>query len=226
MRVLLVEDDVKLAGFIQAGLEQAGHRVMHAGDGESGYVLAKSQVFDTAVFDLMLPKRDGLTVVEQLRREQIYLPVLILSAKKEVSDRVRGLAAGGDDYLTKPFAQAELLARLEALVRRSRSMTDVPKELKAADLSLNTETRRVFRGESEIELQPREFDLLRFLLENVGRVIPKTMIISQVWNYNFDPQTNVVEARICRLREKVDLPGLPRLIHTVRGVGYVLREES
>lgn len=227
MRILLVEDDEKLASFIRAGLEQAGHRVFHTSDGESGYELAKSQSFDVAVFDIMLPRKDGLSVVEQLRSEQVHLPVLILSAKKELSDRIKGLSIGGDDYLTKPFAQAELLARLEALVRRSQSLGDIQKkEITFSDLTLNTETHRVFRGEQEIDLQPREFDLLRFLLENAGRVIPKTMIINQVWNYNFDPQTNVVEVRICRLREKVDIPGFTRLIHTVRGVGYVLRDEN
>jgi two-component system, OmpR family, response regulator len=226
MRILLVEDDQKLASFICAGLEESGHKVFHVSDGRSGLVSAQGGQFDVAIFDIMLPQRDGLSVLEQLRSEQSNLPVLILSARKEVSDRVKGLAAGGDDYLTKPFAQAELLARLEALVRRAHNQVNRESKLVFADLVLDKTTHRVFRGDTEIELQPREFDLLRFLLENTDRVIPKTMIISQVWNYNFDPQTNIVEACICRLREKIDLKGLQRLIHTVRGVGYVLRGES
>ncbi len=225
MKVLLVEDDKKIAEFISEGLKQAGHGTVHMPDGESGYKQAQQETFDVAIFDLMLPKGDGFSLLEQLRAEKINLPVLILSAKRDVTDRVKGLSLGGDDYLTKPFAMAELLARLEALYRRSRNST-FQSELSVADLRINLSSRKVFRGEIEIELQPREFDLLRFFIENSGRVISKSMIISQVWNYNFDPQTNIVEARICKLRDKIDRDGFKKLIHTIRGVGYVIREAA
>ena len=223
MKILLIEDDSKTADFVRSGLIHAGHMVTHAADGDSGYKKAKEEFFDVAIIDLMLPIKDGFSILEDLRSDNIYLPILILSAKRDVTDRVKGLKMGGDDYLTKPFALAELIARVEAIGRRNRKLS-IDTELSIADLRINSETRKVYRGDSEIDLQPREFELLRFLMENSGKVISKTMIISQVWNYNFDPQTNIVEARICKLREKIDGEGLVKLIHTIRGVGYVIRE--
>lgn len=224
MKILLVEDDPKISGFIASGLKQAGHEVIHMADGHSGYLKAKEEPFDVAIFDLMLPKRDGFSILEQLRVEKILLPVLILSAKRDVSDKVKGLTLGGDDYLTKPFAMTELVARVEALARRARNAA-AQNELSIADLRIDFNKRKVSRGDLEIELQPREFELLKFLMENAGSIISRTMIISQVWNYNFDPQTNIVETRICKLRDKIDRPGLKKLIHTIRGAGYVIRED-
>jgi DNA-binding response OmpR family regulator len=173
----------------------------------------------------MLPKVDGLTLIEAVRKNNINTPVLILSAKRSVDDRVKGLKTGSDDYLIKPFAFSELLARVQALIRRSTRVT-APSELKVADLTLDLNTRKVFRAEEEILLQPLEFSLLEYLMRNAGRVVSKTMIMEHVWDYNFSPQTNVVEARICYLRDKIDKNFAIKLIHTVRGVGYVLREDS
>ncbi len=225
MRVLLVEDDQKIATFVRKGLEQAGHKIVHEASGLAGLTLAETDSFDVAIFDIMLPGLDGLSAVEQLRAKNVLLPVLILSAKREVDDRIKGLTVGGDDYLTKPFVLAELLARVEALHRRAKN-TALPVELRISDLSLNINTRRVFRSNKEIDLQPREFDLLRYLMENAGRVVSKSTIIQRVWNFNFDPETNIVETRICKLRDKIDRNSEAKLIHTVRGAGYVLRESS
>jgi two-component system OmpR family response regulator len=225
MRLLLVEDDVKIAHFITNGLREAGFAVDHAADGEDGLHLALTEPYDVAVVDLMLPKVDGLTLIEAVRKNNINTPVLILSAKRSVDDRVKGLKTGSDDYLIKPFAFSELLARVQALIRRSTRVT-APSELKVADLTLDLNTRKVFRAEEEILLQPLEFSLLEYLMRNAGRVVSKTMIMEHVWDYNFSPQTNVVEARICYLRDKIDKNFAIKLIHTVRGVGYVLREDS
>ena len=225
MKVLLIEDDLRAAAFIIKGLKQAGCVVDHAADGEEGLSLAVSETYDVAVIDIMLPKLDGLTLIGMLRARKILTPVLVLSAKREVDDRVRGLQAGGDDYLTKPFAFSELVARIQALVRRASSIAE-PTCLQVGGLSLDVVSRKVYRNEQDIELQPREFMLLEYLMRNTGRVVSKTMIQEHVWDYNFDPQTNVVEARICRLRDKVDRPFDQRLIHTVRGVGYVLEQKS
>ena len=225
MRLLLVEDDVKIAQFITNGLREAGFAVDHAADGEDGLHLALTEPYDVAVVDLMLPKVDGLTLIEAVRKNNINTPVLILSAKRSVDDRVKGLKTGSDDYLIKPFAFSELLARVQALIRRSTRVT-APSELKVADLTLDLNTRKVFRAEDEILLQPLEFSLLEYLMRNAGRVVSKTMIMEHVWDYNFSPQTNVVEARICYLRDKIDKNFAIKLIHTVRGVGYVLREDS
>jgi two-component system OmpR family response regulator len=222
MRLLLVEDDVKIAQFVAAGLREAGFAVDHATDGEEGLYLALNEPYDAAVIDIMLPKLDGLKLIDQVRRKGKATPVLILSARRSVDDRVRGLTAGGDDYLVKPFAFSELLARVQALIRRATAVT-APSELRAADLVIDLATRKVYRGETEIDLQPLEFSLLEYLVRNAGRVVSKTMIMEHVWDYNFSPQTNVVEARICYLREKIDKPFEPKLIHTVRGVGYVLK---
>ena len=225
MRLLLVEDDVKIAQFITNGLREAGFAVDHAANGEDGLHLALTEPYDIAVVDLMLPRVDGLTLIEEIRRNNINTPVLILSAKRSVDDRVKGLKTGSDDYLIKPFAFSELLARVQALIRRSTRVT-APSELKVADLTLDLNTRKVFRAEEEILLQPLEFSLLEYLMRNAGRVVSKTMIMEHVWDYNFSPQTNVVEARICYLRDKIDKNFDTKLIHTVRGVGYALREDS
>ncbi len=223
MRILLVEDDLKIASFITKGLKSAGYAVDHAGDGEKGLQLALTEPYDTAIIDIMLPKLDGVSLIEKLRKAKIQTPVLTLSAKGSVEDRVRGLQAGSDDYLTKPFAFSELLARVQALIRRASGLTE-PTKLHVSDLSMNLLTREVTRAGKTIELQPIEFSLLEYLMRNTGRVVSKTMIMEHVWDYNFDPQTNVVEARICRLRDKVDREFDNVLIHTVRGVGYVLKE--
>jgi two-component system OmpR family response regulator len=182
-----------------------------------------TEPYDTAIIDIMLPKRDGLSLIEILRRENIRTPVIILSAKGSIDDRVKGLQTGGDDYLTKPFAFSELLARVQALIRRASGVAE-PTRLTVGDLSVNLLTREVTRGGRTIDLQPIEFSLLEYLMRHAGRVVSKTMIMEHVWNYDFDPQTNVVEARICRLRDKIDRDFNPNLIQTLRGVGYVLKE--
>ena len=225
MRVLLVEDDLKIAGFVVKGLKQAGYTVDHAKDGLDGLHLATSEQYDAAIVDLMLPKLDGLTLIEDLRRQHILTPVLILSARQSVSDRVKGLQTGGDDYLTKPFAFSELLARVQALVRRATSVAE-PTMLNVGDLSMDLIRREVVRGAKRLELQPREFSLLEFLMRNADRVVSKTMIMNHVWGYDFDPETNVVEARMSRLRDKVDEGFEKPLIHTIRGVGYVIRDRN
>ena len=225
MRILLVEDDGKIASFITKGLKAVGYAVDHAADGEKGLQLALTEPYDTAIIDIMLPKLDGLSLIERMRKEKIRTPVLTLSAKGSVEDRVKGLQSGSDDYLTKPFACSELLARVQALIRIASGVTE-PTRLNVSDLSMNLLTREVTRGDKSIELQPIEFSLLEYLMRNAGRVVSKTMIMEHVWDYNFDPQTNVVEARICRLRDKIDRDCDKSLIHTVRGVGYVLKETN
>ena len=223
MRALLVEDDDTIADFVGRGMREAGFAVDRCADGEEGLSAAAAHAYDVAIVDLMLPKRDGLSMIEELRRKRIVTPVLILSARRSVDDRVRGLQGGGDDYLTKPFAFAELLARVQALLRRSTRSPE-PTALTVADLHLDLLSRRVTRGGTPIDLRPREFALLEYLLRNTGKVISKTMILSHVWEYNFDPQTNIVDVLVSRLREKIDRPFERKLLHTVRGVGYVLRE--
>lgn len=223
MRILLIEDDQKIASFIVKGLKAAGYAVDHASDGEEGLHLVLNEPYDVAIVDIMLPKLDGLKVIERMRKEKVNTPVIILSAKGSVDDRVRGLQKGGDDYLTKPFAFSELLARVQALLRRASSASE-PTRLAMGDLSVDLLTREVVRGGEKIELQPLEFSLLEYLMRHSGRVISKTMIMEHVWDYNFDPQTNVVEVRISRLRDKIDRGFDRKLIHTVRGVGYVLKE--
>lgn len=223
MRILLVEDDVKIASFVEKGLRAAGYAVDHVADGEAGLGMALNEPYDLAIIDLMLPKLDGLSLIEQLRKKKSNTPVIILSAKDSVDDRVKGLQSGSDDYLTKPFAFAELLARVQALMRRSSGVSE-PTQLNVAGLSVNLLTREVIRDGQRIELQPLEFSLLEYLMRNHGRVVSKTMIMEHVWDYNFDPQTNVVEARISRLRDKIDRLFSRKLIHTIRGAGYVLRE--
>jgi two-component system OmpR family response regulator len=222
MRALLVEDDAVLAEFVGGGLREAGFVVDHEADGAAGLSAALTRAYDVAVIDLMLPGRDGLSIIDGMRKRHVTTPVLILSARRSVDDRVQGLQAGGDDYLTKPFAFAELLARVQALVRRSTQAAPVT-TLTLEDLEVDLLSRRVTRANTEIELRPREFTLLEYLLRNAGRVVSKTMILSHVWGYRFDPQTNVVDVLVSRLREKIDRPFNRPLLHTVRGVGYVLR---
>lgn len=223
MRVLLVEDDERASDFVIKGLKQAGFSVDHGHDGEEGLHLALTSDYDVGIIDIMLPKKDGLELVEELRRQQKTMPIIILSAKGSVSDRVRGLEAGADDYLPKPFVFTELLARVQALIRRATGSTE-PTELTVGDLKVNLITREVVRDEMKVDLQPKEFALLEYLMRNAGRVVSKTMIMEHVWDYNFDPQTNVVESRICRLRDKIDRQNTSKLIQTIRGVGYVLKD--
>jgi len=225
MRILLVEDDLKIASFIVKGLRATGYAVDHATEGEEGLHLALTQPYDTAIIDIMLPKLDGLALIERMRKEKINTPIIILSAKDSIDDRIKGLQTGGDDYLTKPFAFSELLARVQALILRASGLAE-PTRLTIGDLSMNLLTREVARGGRKIELKPIEFSLLEYLIRSAGRIVSKTMIMEHVWDYNFDPQTNVVEARICRLRDKIDRDFDKKLIHTVRGVGYVLKEKD
>ncbi len=223
MKILLVEDDKRTSAFIVKGLRQEGFNVELAADGEEGMQRALVGNYDAAIVDIMLPTLDGLTLIERLRDRRVRTPVLVLSARNTVDDRVKGFQAGGDDYLIKPFAFSELVARLQALMRRA-SMQPAPTTLDVGDLSFDLVRRRVARGGTPVDLQPKEMALLEYLMRNVGRVISKTMIMEHVWDYNFDPQTNVVEARVCRLRDKIDRPFTRPLIHTVRGVGYVLED--
>jgi two-component system OmpR family response regulator len=225
MRLLLVEDDPKIASFIVKGLKSEGFAVDHAVDGRTRLHMALTEPYDVAVIDVMLPQLDGLALIETMRRENVRTPVIILSAKGAVQDRVKGLQIGSDDYLTKPFAFSELLARVQALVRRSSGAGE-PTRLVAGDLSMNLISREVVRAGQKIDLQPLEFSLLEYLMRNAGRVVSKTMIMEHVWDYHFDPQTNVVESRIYRLREKIDKDFPSKLIHTVRGVGYVLKTSA
>ncbi len=222
MRVLVVEDDRTIADFVAGGLRQEGFVVDLADNGVAGLDLAQTTTYDAAVVDVMLPRLDGLSLVAALRRAAVQTPVLFLSAKHSVDDRVKGLQTGGDDYLAKPFAFAELLARLQALTRRGK-MTTEPTRFTLADLSMDLTTRRVQRGNTVIDLRPREFALLELLLRHAGRVVSKTMILSHIWNYSFDPGTNVVDVLVFRLRDKIDKPFELKLLHTVRGIGYVLK---
>lgn len=225
VRILLIEDDKKIALFVKTGLKEAGFAVDHVVNGDDGLHLALTESYDVMVIDLMLPEIDGLTIIRRLRSEGITSPVLIISAKRTVDERVEGLQKGGDDYLVKPFAFTELLARVQALMRRS-SLTPKATVLNYSDLTMDLSSRLVTRGGIEIDLQPLEFSLLEYLIRNYERVVSKTMIMEHVWDYNFNPQTNVVEARVCCLRDKIDKKFQHKLIHTVRGVGYVLKEDS
>lgn len=221
MRLLVVEDDKKLASYIVKGFEESGFAVDHCADGEEGLIMATGNEYDATVVDIMLPGLNGLALVQELRKQRSATPVLFLSAKGSVEDRVKGLQTGGDDYLTKPFAFAELLARVQALVRRGSRATD-PTTLQVADLTLDLLSRKVTRAGQKIELQAREFSLLEYLMRSAGRVVTKTMILNHVWDYSFDPQTNVVDVLVCRVRNKVDKDFEPKLIRTIRGMGYVL----
>ncbi len=222
MRVLVIEDDHDTAAYVVKGLKEQGHVADHAADGEAGLHLATGESYDVLVVDRMLPKLDGLSIIKSLRLANNQTPALILSALGEVDDRVQGLQAGGDDYLVKPFAFSELLARLEALVRRTdfEAPTTI---LQVADLEMDLLSRQVKRGGKIIELQPREFRLLEFLMRHSGQVVTRTMLLEKVWEYHFDPQTNVIDVHISRLRSKIDKEFSQPLLHTVRGAGYVLR---
>ncbi len=225
MRLLLVEDDREIASFIMKGLKEAGFAVDHAADGEDGLHLALCMPYDAAIIDIMLPKLDGLSLIEALRRQKINTPVLILSAKRSVDDRIRGLQRGGDDYLIKPFVFSELLARVNALIRRASGSTE-PSSLTFRDLSMDLLKREVRRSGRRIDLPPREFALLEYLMRNSERVVSKTMILEHIWDYHFDPQTSVVDVLISRLRSKVDRDFSDKIIHTIRGIGYVLKAPS
>lgn len=222
MRILVIEDDPKLAAFVTGGLKQSGFAVDHAPDGLDGLALARQGHYAAAVVDLMLPKLDGLTLIETLRAEKNRLPVIILSARAKLDDRIRGLQAGGDDYLTKPFAFSELQARLQSLIRRTQP-GEAATELAAGGVTLNLLTREVAREGTRLDLQAREFALLELLLRNAGRVLTKTFLLERLWDYSFDPQTNVVDVLVCRLRAKVDRDFDAKRIQTVRGAGYVFK---
>ncbi|MBC7801574.1 MAG: response regulator transcription factor [Gemmatimonadaceae bacterium] len=225
MRILVIEDDADLAGFMQKGLRDAGHVVEKAGNGRDGLLLATADPFDAIILDRMLPGGiDGLRVLETLRAQDIMTPVLFLSAMVGVDERVRGLQAGGDDYLTKPFAFSELLARVEALLRRGRAAGPETR-LVVGDLEMDLLTRMVRRRGQKIDLQPREFRLLEYLMRHAGQIVTRTMLLEGVWDYNFDPQTNVIDVHVSRLRQKIDKPFESAMIQTVRSAGYILRGE-
>ena len=225
MRILVVEDDKKIASFISKGLKEAGFAVDVANDGVDGLHLGLTEPYDAAVVDIMLPGLDGISLIERLRTKKIAIPVIILSAKRSVDDRVKGLQSGGDDYMTKPFSFSELLARIHALIRRSTRESE-PSTLRAGNLTIDLLARQAKRGDQDISLPYREFALLEYLIRNKGRIISKTSILEHVYDYSFDPQTNVVDVLVCRLRNKVDKDFDRKMIHTVRGMGYVLKEEQ
>ncbi len=225
MKILVVEDNERVTQFISKGLREQGHVVDHAGTGRDGLFLASSEKYDVIIMDRMLPGDiDGLAIVEALRATGSKTPILILSALAEVDDRIRGLRAGGDDYLTKPFAFGELAARLDALARRSQG-TETKAALEVADLRMDLLAHKVTRGGKTISLKPREFSLLEYLLRHAGQVVTRTMLLENVWEYHFDPQTNVVDVHISKLRQKIDAGFGQALLHTVRGVGYRLAAE-
>jgi DNA-binding response OmpR family regulator len=224
MRILVVEDDKKIASFIAKGLKEAGYAVDISRDGLDGMELVSSGIYDAAIVDIMLPGIDGLTLIERLRAQKNNTPVIILSAKRTVDDRVKGLQAGGDDYLTKPFSFSELLARVQALIRRDTQITE-PSTLAVGDLTADLLTREVKRQDTVINLPAREFALLEYLMRNPGRIISKTSILENIYDYSFDPQTNVVDVLVCRLRNKIDKNFDLKMLHTVRGMGYVLKDQ-
>ena len=224
MRILLVEDDQRTAEFIITGLKQAGYLVEHHSNGKDGYSQALYESYDAIILDIMLPAMDGLTIINKLRANNISTPTIFLSAKKEVDDRIHGLQAGADDYLVKPFAFSELLARLQTITRR-QSPDINSRYIDIKDLHIDIVSHKVTRQDQRIDLQPREYALLEYLARNKDRIVSKIMIMENVWEFNFDPQTNIVESRICRLREKVDKGFEEKLIKTIRGVGYVLESE-
>lgn len=221
MRILIVEDDKAAAAYMAKGLKEAGHVADHAADGEVGLQMARDGGYDCLIVDRMMPRMDGLSMIETLRAESVRTPVLILSAMSEVDDRVDGLKAGGDDYLTKPYAFTELLARVDALARR-RDPDAVKTKLQVADLEMDLLARTVKRSGQAVLLQPREFRLLEFLMKHAGQVVTRTMLLEKVWDYHFDPQTNVIDVHISRLRAKIDKDFDTPLLHTVRGAGYRL----
>jgi DNA-binding response OmpR family regulator len=224
MHVVLIEDDEKIGSFVSQGMRQEGHVVSWARTGDEGLELVRKPGVDVAIVDVMLPGKDGLAITRALREEKLATPVIVLSARADVDDRIRGLESGADDYLTKPFSFAELLARVGALTRRATAhATPAPTRLDVGDLTLDLVSRRVRRAGRLLDLQAKELVLLEYLMRNVGRVLSKTMILEHVWDYGFDPQTNVVDVLVSRLRSKIDRDFPKKLIHTIRGVGYVLR---
>lgn len=222
MKILVVEDDPIIAGFIAKGFRESAYTVETASDGTVGLNMALHNQYDAGIIDIMLPNLDGLGLIERLRACRNNTPVIILSAKRSVDDRINGLRNGGDDYLTKPFSFSELLARVQALVRRANRVPEAT-TLSIDDLEIDLLSRTAIRAGQSIDLQPREFALLEYLMRNTGRVVSKTMICERVWNYNFNSNTNVVEARISKLRDKIDRPFSTPLIHTIRGLGYVIK---
>ncbi len=222
MRVLIIEDDQQIASFVTKGLKQAGFAVDHVSDGEEGLQMAELNPYDVMVIDIMLPGLDGFSIIESLRSKGNTTPVLVLSARGSLDDKLKGFQSGSDDYLTKPFSFSELQARLQALLRRT-TRGQSQNVLKIGDLMMDLLSRKVSRGDREIELQPREFTLLEYLMRNSGNVVSKTMILEHVWDYRFDPQTNVVDVLVHRLRTKIDKGYSIKLLHTIRGVGYVLK---
>jgi two-component system OmpR family response regulator len=225
MKLLLIEDDQRAADYVANGLRESGHSVDHAGDGVEGLTLALAGRYDVIVADRMLPYMDGLAVVQALRAQGMTTPILILSALAKVDDRVKGLRAGGDDYLTKPFAFSELLARIEVLNRRSAA-SEPATRLRVADVELDLVSRKVTRGGRPADLTAREFRLLEYLMRHAGQVVTRTMLLENVWDLHFDPQTNVIDVHVSRLRHALDCEGAPPLIHTVRGSGYVLEQRA
>ena len=225
MKILIVEDDLEASAYLARALKEAGHVPDGAADGETGLEMARAASYDVLVVDRMLPRRDGLSMIRELRSEGDDTPVLILSALGQVDDRVKGLRSGGDDYLTKPYAFSELLARIEILARRKKP-DEAETTLTVGDLTLDRLSREVSRAGQKILLQPREFRLLEYLMRNAGKVVTRTMLLEEVWDYHFDPQTNVIDVHISRLRSKIDKDFDPPLLHTVRGAGYMLRTEG
>jgi len=222
MKILLIEDDREAATYLVQALDEAGHMAHHAADGETGFAMASGMDYDVLIIDRMLPRRDGISIIESLRAEDNTTPVLILSALGEVEDRVTGLRSGGDDYLTKPYAFSELLARVEVLARRALP-AEAATVYQVGDLSLNRLSRAVLRGEEKISLQPREYRLLEFLMKYSGQVVTRTMLLENVWDYHFDPQTNVIDVHMSRLRAKIDRGYKTQLLQTIRGAGYMIR---
>ncbi len=222
MRILLIEDDAEAAAYVAKGLRETGHVVDHSANGKEGLFLAAAESYDAMIIDRMLPGIDGLTIIQTIRGAGNHTPVLVLSALGKVDDRVKGLRAGGDDYLVKPFAFAELLARLDALARRGTRSSQAETRLQVADLEMDLLARKVWRAEVDIDLQPREFSLLEYLMRHAGQVVTRTMLLENVWDYHFDPQTNLIDVHISRLRQKIDKGHDEPLIHTVRGAGYRL----
>jgi len=223
MKILLVEDDTKIASFVIQGFKESGFVVDHAVDGEDGKHMAIQASYDAAIIDLMLPKLDGLSLIQELRARKVNIPIIILSAKSSVDDRIKGLEMGADDYLTKPFSFSELLMRVRALLRRSNSET-VATKLEVGNIKMDVLNREVIREDKYIHLQPREFCLLEYLMRNHDRVLTKTLIMEHVYGYYFDPQSNVVDVLVCRLRNKLEKGFGSKVLHTIRGVGYVLKE--
>jgi len=223
MKIVLVEDDEKISSFIAKGFKELGYVIQVFNNGEDAYYFLTNENYDIAIIDIMLPKLDGFELIQRLREKSNKIPIIVLSAKNSTDDKVKGLELGADDYLTKPFAFSELLSRINAIYRRVNNIKETV--LQYADLSLDILTREVTKAGKTIELQKKEYSLLEYLMRNAGRIVTKTMILESIWGYDFDPQTNVVDVLIHRLRKKIDDPFEKKLIHTVHGVGYVLKEK-